>query len=112
MQIWIAIIVTIAFLLWTWVPLWSADSGQVLDACQRLDEPEALRELQAQIVRRYLDFEQDHAQGRISQVAWSKKQQFLANAYVDAAHRLDVVVATGSGDESPVSSSVAGASLC
>lgn len=82
--------VSIAFVLIILVvtPFFSKDAS-ILSPGSSVNDPDLLKSLKDNLIKRYIEEEVAHRKGHLSNVAWNKRRQYLVNRYVDAARRLD-----------------------
>ncbi len=87
-MIYLAVVVGIVLLSVLLAPFWLGPGG-LLQASSQINSKETLVGLKDALMKRYLEDEKAFKEGNLSQLAWSKRKDFLTHRYVDAARRLD-----------------------
>jgi len=78
--------------------------GGLLASAAQVNSVEHLDRLKDAILKRYLEDEKARSEGYLSELAWTKRRDFLTNRYIDTVRRRDFVAMTATDQASEVGS--------
>lgn len=83
-----AVAIALVLIVTVVTPFFSKDAS-ILAHGSSVNDPEVLKSLKDNLIKRFIEEEGAHRKGNLSDMAWNKRRQYLVNRYVDAARRLD-----------------------